>query len=247
MSVSLAFLRAINSLARPGMVWHLMWPVAVAVVLWLVITGWLFGSFQASVLVDLLPASTSPQVADWVGGLGLIALMLVWMFLLLPFIYLTAGVLVGTIAVPLMVAKVASAEYGDLKKKRGGSVLGSVINALGSVAGLSLALVLCLPLYLFPPLGLLVSISIAAWFNRRVYLYDALMDHASADERAQLSRAHRGGLWRTAFATSALVLVPFANFFAPAFAGLVFVHFCLGSLRELRSRPVVVDSFSSRV
>jgi uncharacterized protein involved in cysteine biosynthesis len=113
-------------------------------------------------------------------------------------------------------------------------VIGSVGNALVSTLILVLVALASLPLLLIPFAGMVVPIMLAAWFNKRIYQYDALMDHASPDERAKLLSLHRGSLWKIGLLTAALTLVPLVNFFAPALAGLAFVHFCLGSLQDLR-------------
>ena len=235
MTVSQAFRRALDSLAQPAVLWHFIWPVLLSAALWVAIAAGVLGAFDAGALAQHLPPSVTPDARAFLAGLGRIAFVVLVLVLLFPFIYVTSVVITGTIAVPLMVVQVARREYATLERKRGGGVIGSAFNALAAVLIFVLLLVTSLPLYLLPFAGLAVSIVLTAWLNKKIYQYDALMDHASTQERALILRRHRAALWKIALTTSALVLVPVVNFFAPAFAGLVFVHFCLGSLAELRA------------
>lgn len=84
------------------------------------------------------------------------------------------------------------------------------------------------------PLGALLSVLLNAWLNRRMFVYDALSEHASA---AELAWARREGGWPL-FAMSALLgllyLVPLVNFLAPIYMGLAFTHYGLDALRRQR-------------
>jgi hypothetical protein len=68
----------------------------------------------------------------------------------------------------------------------------------GLVAGLDLlalvALVVSMPLWLVPPLILILPPLIWGWLTYRVMAYDALAEHASRDERIEIFRRHRGWL-----------------------------------------------------
>ena len=53
------------------------------------------------------------------------------------------------------------------------------------------ALVLPMPLWLIPPLVLVLPPLIWGWLTARVMAFDALADHGSAEERNALLRQHR--------------------------------------------------------
>ena len=84
-------------------------------------------------------------------------------------------------------------------------------------------------------MGLLLPLLLSAWLNQRAYRYDALMQHADRDEYRKLVGAHRGKLMLVGLGAGALNYVPLLNLFAPAFAGLAFVHYCLEGLRRMRA------------
>ena len=118
------------------------------------------------------------------------------------------------------------------------------------------ALVASLPLWLIPPLVLVVPPLIWGWLTYRVFSFDVLALHASRDERRQLMTLHRWPLFGMGvltgylgaapsllWAMSALTLV-----LAPvlilvsiwlytlvfAFSALWFAHYLLAALHDLR-------------
>jgi uncharacterized protein involved in cysteine biosynthesis len=79
-----------------------------------------------------------------------------------------------------------------------------------------------------------------AYFNQRVFRYDAVADHASAEELRELFRRHSMSLYLLGIVLSLLAHIPVIGFFIPVIAGLAFIHYCLERLAELRRAPVVV-------
>ena len=95
---------------------------------------------------------------------------------------------------PAMVALVAERRFPLLERKKGGSLLASLAWSLGSTVLAAVALVVSMPLWLIPPLILILPPLIWGWLTYRVMSYDALVDHASAEERREIFRRHRGSL-----------------------------------------------------
>ena len=93
-----------------------------------------------------------------------------------------------------------------------------------------------LPFLLFPPVGVPLSLCASAWLNQRLFRYDALVEHASSEERGILFRTASRRLFGLGLALSPLSLVPFVNLMAPLYAGLAFTCLCLDELDTLRSR-----------
>jgi hypothetical protein len=163
---------------------------------------------------------------------------------------------------PAMVALVGERRFAQLERKKGASLLASVAWTLVSTLGAGLALVLSVPLWLLPPLVLILPPLIWGWLTYRVMSFDCLSLHASADERRQLMQEHRfrlliiglvsgylgavpSVLWASGamFIAMAPVLVPLAIWVYTlvfAFSSLWFAHYCLAMLEKLRARPVVV-------
>jgi uncharacterized protein involved in cysteine biosynthesis len=233
-----AFRCALRSLATPAMLWHLTWPTLAALAIWGVLSfflwddalAWITGLFESRE-APRDPTEPAPFASKALWFAANAALVLV----LVPLIYATALFLVAAVALPLMLERVAGTEYSDLVQRRGGTLAGSLANASAAVALWALAWLATLPLWLIPGMGLALSLVLSAWLNQRAYRYDALMQHADAGEMRALWRAERGRLYALGLATGALAYVPLVNLVAPAYAGLVFVHYCLQALRRLRS------------
>jgi len=234
--ILMAFRRALGSLAGPGMLWHLVWPTLSALLLWGVL-GIAFWTAAASWLAGSLGTLAWLEGSDWAqpaSAAMLFAVHVLMALILVPLVYATAVVLAAGIAVPLMLERLGETEYADLDRRHGGSIAGSVGNAAGAF-GLWLAgSLLTLPLWLVPGLGVVVSLILSAWLNQRAFRYDAMMEHADAGEMRAFFARERGRLYLVGLAAAALAYVPVINLVAPAYAGLVFVHFSLGELRRSR-------------
>ena len=174
-----------------------------------------------------------------------------------PLIVVLSVLLVAWLMTPAIVALVVQRRFAQLEAKRGAGMLISVLLSLGCTVLALLALVVSLPLWLIPPLVLIVPPLIWGWLNYRVMSFDVLAQHASTDERRQLMRQHRlqllgigvvsgylGAAPSLLWAASAMTLV-----FAPvlivvsiwlytlvfAFSALWFAHYALAALAALRA------------
>jgi len=94
--------------------------------------------------------------------------------------------------------------------------------------------VLSLPLWLFSPFALVLPIILMAYLNQRLFRYDALADHASAEEYEQVIERATPKLYLLGALVGLLQFVPLLNLFAPIYVGLAFIHLCLAELRQLR-------------
>jgi uncharacterized protein involved in cysteine biosynthesis len=74
-----------------------------------------------------------------------------------------------------------------------------------------------------------------------MFRYDALAEHASADEIAAIVRERRTRLLLLGLALSPLSLVPLVNILVlPIYAGIAFTELCLGELETRRERAAAV-------
>ena len=202
-------------------------------------------------------------MVQWLEGLGLSNLHSVLapallLFLAIPVIVITALLFVAMFMTPAMVALVADRRFPQLERKKGGSMLAGLVWSLGSTALAIVALLVSIPLWLIPPLILILPPLIWGWLIYRVMSYDALADHASSEERRQIFTEHRTSLlgigvicgyvgaapsliWASGamFVAMAPILVPVAIWIYTlvlAFSSLWFAHYTLAALEQIRKK-----------
>lgn len=210
----------------------------------------------------------SLQSSDWLGLLwgwlrqfgvsdaaGALAPLLV-VVAATPVIVLLAVLAVAVLMTPALVRLVAERRFPSLERKRGGSFIASLAWSLGSTLAALLALSISVPLWLVPPLVLVLPPLIWGWLTYRVMTFDALAEHASKEERLTLVSRHRlqllgmgvlcgylgaapGIVWASGvvFAAAFIVLVPVAIWIYTlvfAFSSLWFTHYTLAALEQLR-------------
>jgi Etoposide-induced protein 2.4 (EI24) len=203
------------------------------------------------------------SMARWLEGLGLGNLRIVLapvllLFLAIPVIAIVSLLFVAAFMTPAMVALVAERRFPLMQRKKGGTLLASVLQSLGATLMAIVALVLSIPLWLVPPLILVLPPLIWGWLTYRVMSYDALADHASREERLQILKEHRmqllgigvvsgylgaapSLLWASGamFVAMAPILVPAAIWIYTlvfAFSSLWFAHYTLAALEQLRTK-----------
>lgn len=179
-----------------------------------------------------------------------------------PLMVLVALLLVSIFMTPTLVALVADRRFDKLERKKGGSFIASLFWVTGSMVLAILALLLSMPLWLVPPLVLILPPLIWGWLTYRVMAFDALAEHASKSERQALLQRHRMGLlligvscgylgtapalvWASGvvFAAAFFILIPLAIWiytFVFAFSSLWFAHFCLAALERLRAEEAAL-------
>ncbi len=235
--ILIAFVRATRSLFRRDIFWHLLWPgvvsmlvwSVVAVLAWVPVTDWIFAwvggwSFVGSWI----------SASDATAAITLVLIKLAVALAFVPLIYVTAALVVATIALPLMLERVSRRNYADVEQRRGGSNMGSAWNSIAAGILFLLALIVSLPFWLIPGVGLLASVLLTGWLNQRAFGYDALMLHADAEELNRLRRDWRPQMLLLGGGSALLAYVPVINLVAPAYAGLAFVHYLLERLRQDR-------------
>ena len=214
------------------------------------------------------------SMSQWLEGLGLGNLRLVLapallLFLAIPVIVITSLLFVAVLMTPAMVSLVGQRRFATLERRQGGSLAASLVWSLASTLLACIALVLSFPLWLVPPLVLVLPPLRWGWLTYRVMAYDALAEHASADERRQIFKEHRWSLlsigvlsgylgavpsviWASGamFVAMAPILVPVALWIYTlvfAFSSLWFAHFALSALQQLRSRDEFMSTAGTAV
>jgi len=257
-----AFWRAVAYCLHPRVIAFSLLPLILMVVLSFAL-GYLFWDAAVdAVMVGLQSLSLVQAFFGWLERIGMeglrtvLAPMLV-LIMATPVIVLCCLLLVAVFMTPAMVALVGRRRFPELEKKRGGSLLVSILWSLGSTLLALVVLVLSMPLWLIPPLVLILPPLIWGWLTYRVFAFDALAEHASADERRHILKEHRGTLlamgiisgyigaapsllWASGalFIAMAPLLVPVAIWIYTlvfAFASLWFAHYGLAALQKMRA------------
>jgi len=235
-----ALARAFVSLLHPQMLWLMVWPVIVALVLWVTLAALYWGE-AAQWITAQLHQWPAYEWAVSVWPLKLIAAWFGWILLLLlfvPVVLITAVLIISVVSMPAMAAHVGARDYPGLVRRKGGTFAGSLWNALAALVLFALLFAVSLPLWLIPLLWPVLPIALFGYFNQRVFRYDALAEHATAAEIAEVVRRHRGELFLVGVALALIGHVPVLGLFMPVYGGLAFIHFGLSRLGELRSEPI---------
>jgi len=194
---------------------------------------------------------------------------LVVVFAATPLIVVVCLLIVAGFMAPALTKLVGERRFPSLEQKKGASFFGSVARSLGVTILALIALVVSMPLWLIPPLVLILPPLIWGWLTYRVMSFDALAEHASPEERDTLLRAHRLPLlgigvlcgylgaapsivWASGllFAAAFFVLAPLAIWIYTlvfAFSALWFAHYCLDALAQLRAQRAAAAVSSSTV
>jgi hypothetical protein len=256
-----SFWRAAAYCLHPRVMLLSLLPLAIMVVLssalgyfyWDPAVAWVGRVLESSALMR--------SVWGWLQGVGAgdvksVMAPLILVAGLTPLIVLVSLLLVAVFMGPALSSLVAQRRFTQLERKHGGSLASSIAWSLGSTLLALVALVISLPLWLIPPLILVLPPLIWGWLTYRVMAFDALSDHASSDERREIFRRHRAPLlgigvltgylgaapsivWASGalFAAAFVVLIPVAIWIYTlvfAFAALWFAHYCLAALETLR-------------
>lgn len=178
-------------------------------------------------------------ILQWAHNYSSLGYWMAFAFLILLFVpisFLVAVILTSLFVMPMVLSWVAKREFPQLEKKRGGSAVGSVWNALQALVVFIFLIVLSLPLWFLPGGQILVPVVLSAWLNKKVFLYDVLQDYASQEERQQLEEAERRPLYGMGMILGLLAYIPLAFFFIPVISALCYTYYGLTELRNLRQR-----------
>jgi uncharacterized protein involved in cysteine biosynthesis len=144
---------------------------------------------------------------------------------------------------PVIVKTVASRHFPQLAARRGGTLAGSLRNALSALLAFAALWLATLPLLLIPPAYVAASLLLNAWLSQRMFRYDALAEHASASEIDAVLRENRKRLFGLGLTLAPLSLIPIVNVLVlPIYAGIAYTELCLAELAALRARRAPVSA-----
>jgi len=176
--------------------------------------------------------------------------------LAVPVIVVVSLLLVAWLMTPAIVNAVHERRFPLLERRHGAATWQGVLWSLGCTAVALLALLVTAPLWLIPPLVLIVPPLIWGWLTKQVMSFDVLGDHATTEERRTLVAEHRWQLLLIGIVTGYLGAAPSLIWaisaatliFAPlliavsvwlytlvfAFSSLWFAHYALAALHAKR-------------
>jgi hypothetical protein len=191
-----AFWRAVAYCLHPRVIGLSLLPLLVGAGLAIGLAWWYWEAAVAAVRGLLESWALVDAALKWVDTVAganfrsVVAPMLV-VLLALPVVVVTSVLLVAWLMTPAIVDLVAARRFSTLERRHGTRLLGTVGWSLGCTLLALLALVVTLPLWLIPPMMLVLPPLIWGWLTYCVMSVDALAQHASADERRRLMQRHR--------------------------------------------------------
>ncbi|MCX7248403.1 MAG: EI24 domain-containing protein [Burkholderiales bacterium] len=264
-----SFWRAVAYCLRPRVVALSFFPLLLTVGLALGLAYFYWDAALDGVRQALESSMLVNRVWAWLhnagmGSLKMVLAPLIVIFAVTPVIVVLSLLTVALLMTPALTSLVADRRFPALERKRGASLVLSAWWSLSSTLLALLALLISLPLWLLPPLILLLPPLIWGWLTYRVMAFDALAEHASKEERKEIFRRHRGWLlgigvlsgylgaapsviWASGalLAAAFVILLPLAIWIYTlvfAFSSLWFAHYCLAALQALRTEQALAQS-----
>ncbi len=230
-----ALTRAAGNLFDRRIIALVFLPMLGSLVVWMVL-AWLFWDAWTG---GLTAAMSSTTVAGWLQGWSATWVIdytaaLVVLIAILPAMLVTALLITEIVAMPVIVKFVAERYHPGLQRAAGGTLAGSIGNAVIGITVFALLWIFTLPLWLTGIGAVLAPVLTSAWLGQRLLRYDALAEHASSEEFAQIVRNSRGDLFLLGILLSLLLYVPVVNLLVPVLSGLAFTQLCLAKLAAAR-------------
>lgn len=230
-----AYGSAFRSLSHPRMLALTIWPMLIALALWIGLAWWYWDNWSqwlgAAITGSYAGEWLSQHTLDWLVHYSALLMLLI---MIAPMILVTAVLIAAVVEMPLIVDFVSTREYPTLEKLHGGTVLGSLGNALVALTVFASLWIVTLPLWLTGVLAPVLAIALSAYLNQRLFRYDALSDHASAEEYRIILESSGRRMYVLGALLGVLYFVPLLNLLVPVLSGLAFTHFGLARLAELR-------------
>ncbi|MBI4194926.1 MAG: EI24 domain-containing protein [Betaproteobacteria bacterium] len=228
--------RALRDLREPRIVAIMFLPALGALAIWATLS-WIFWDPWTAWLKGL---ATGTAAGRWLEALGagwlIQSLSVLGLFALLaPATLITVMVIAELVAMPVIVAWVGERYHAGLARKAGGTFAGSVLNTIIGIIVFSVLWLVTLPLWFTGVGAFVLPPVLSAYLNQRLFRYDALGEHASAEEYRALLAAAKGRLFWLGLVLAVFYYVPLVNLLAPVLSGLAFTHLCLDELVRLRA------------
>lgn len=242
--LSKAFSRGFISQLRPKMLFAIVLPFLVALLsaiilltyAWDPLDNWFYDS--ASKWAWFQSASNSlsgwgfSTMSDWFAGL-------------LSFIALCAisgviGLAVASIVImPMVLKQLSELNYPDLERKGINATTTSITNAVKVSAIFIIGWLVTLPLWFIPFMPIVLSLFWGAYAFSHMSRLDAIVEHATPQERSYIIKKHNKSFWLIGLVCAAIALIPPFSLVMPVYSILVCTHYGLNALQESRKQQLI--------
>lgn len=248
--VGRAFGRAMVSQLQPRMLLALLLPFGAALIAMLFFARFLWGPVSDWLDLFVTQSELMTDMDSWMAGIGLFSLTVYLVHILVFVIMVTVGSSIGlliaaVLVMPMVVGHVARTDYPQLERRGSQVFMSSLINSLKVGAIFIVGWVVTLPFWLIPPVAVLLHIFWWAYAFTHMLRFDALVEHATLAERAQVIAGTRGGAWLIGVICAAINLFPLTWIVLPVFTSLVYAHHGLNALAQVRGNsPLLLPAES---
>src|SRR5690606_28529014 len=181
---------------------------------------------------------------QWLLAIGLFSIKLylvplLAVAILLPLSGILGLVIAAIFVMPIVLRHLEKREYMGVVRHGQYSTAYGMWNAIWVGILFSLGWLFTMPLWLIPPLPVVLPIVWWTFAFTRMLRVDAVVEHATAHERKQIWRRHNRQYWLMGFVMALINLFPPMWLVLPVFSSLVFAHYSLEALRQLRHETAV--------
>jgi hypothetical protein len=264
-----SFWRAVAYCFHPKVIGLSLLPLLVAGVLTLGLNALFWTSALDAVRSVLEYWSLVNSMLQWMSqvlgnGFRTVFEQMILIALEIPVVVAFVLVLAGLWSTPGAVAMVSARRFPTLERRHGGAWWKGLLWSLLWTFIALLAVLVTLPLWLVPGLALLLPPLIWGWLTAHVMGFDALAEHATAEERQGILRAHRWPMLVMGILTGflcgvpsliwtlgpgMLIAAPFVLIVAIwlytmifTFSALWFTHYALTALAALRAAETAMHA-----
>ncbi len=249
-SIAAAFSKGLATQLRPAMLFAIVLPFVIALVAAIILLVFAWGPLDHWLDNTTMHWGWFQSVSGRLSGWGF-ATMSDWLTGILSFVALLAvsgiaGLAAAAILVMPMALKVISENsYPDLQRKGQNATLTSLSNTIKVSTIFVIGWLFTLPLWLIPFAGIALSLFWGAYAFSHMTRLDAIVEHATPEEREFVLRYYSRDFWMIGLICAAIALVPFAGFIMPVFSILVCTHFALMALKAVRAQRAALENHST--
>jgi len=249
--VGRAFGRAMMSQLQPRMLLALLLPFAAALIAMLFFARFLWEPVSDWLNLFVTQSELMTNMEGWMADVGLFSLTVYVVHILVFVIMITAGSSIGlliaaVLVMPMVVGHVARTDYPGLERRGSQVFVSSLVNSLKVGAIFIVGWVITLPFWLIPPVAVLLHVFWWAYAFTHMLRFDALVEHATLQERAQVIARTRSGGWLIGTICATINLIPLTWIVLPVFTSLVYAHHGLYALaQERRNSPLLLPAESN--